>query len=193
MRCAGPVNDTQNAFALTSLLIIPSCSCSCNVLVVSGDGLEPGANTLILHVLLVLQYWSLLPGWRQQRGASVPACPAVPHSGLSRLHRGTSHISLRSQSAGPTRTTRPKPLIHGVIRTTAYTRYRQADLYSYTIRLQFNICISARRLIALPARYEPAGPRRDRHQIVTCRKSAQRPRALQGDSNQAPSCVNDAQ
>ena len=45
---------------------------------------------------------SLLPGWRQQRGASVPACPAVPHSGLSRLYRGTSHLTQISPSGAPT-------------------------------------------------------------------------------------------
>ena len=43
------------------------------LLVVIGDGLEPAANTLLLHVSLVLQQWSLFPGWRQQVLASCPA------------------------------------------------------------------------------------------------------------------------
>ena len=49
------------------------------LLVVIGDGLEPAANTLLLHVSLVLQQWRLFPGWRQQVLAS---CPAASHSGL---------------------------------------------------------------------------------------------------------------
>ena len=80
-------------------------SCSCNVLVVySGDGLEPGANTLLLHVLLVLQYCleEFAPGLASAASASVPACPAVPHSGLSRLYRGTSHLTQISPSGAPT-------------------------------------------------------------------------------------------
>ena len=97
--------------ALTSLFIIPSCSCSCNVLVVySGDGLEPGANThssiarasrASAASVLVGGVCSRV-GVSSEVGASVPACPAVPHSGLSRLYRGTSHLTQISPSGAPT-------------------------------------------------------------------------------------------
>ena len=40
------------------------------LLVVIGDGLEPAANTLLLHTFLVLQSWNLFPSWRQQVLAS---------------------------------------------------------------------------------------------------------------------------
>jgi len=50
------------------------------LLVVIGDGLEPAANTLLLHVSLVLQQWSLFPGWRQQVLASCPAAVSADSS-----------------------------------------------------------------------------------------------------------------
>ena len=81
-----------------TLFIIPSCSCSCNVLVVySGDGLEPGANTLLLHVLLVLQYCleEFAPGLASAaRSLSQPAQRCLTAG--SHAYTAAPHISLRS-------------------------------------------------------------------------------------------------